>query len=156
MQAGALLCGWNAELDITTAIGQPQLRAEIDACHVLIAMVDSTPASDVADLVPMLRSMGENHSELGLGIVVLGRTFLALVEEEGFFNGFDEIWSFRERPTKAKPDEVRLISDRRLNNEVPTEMDDWLLGSDLVIGLGDGVGLNYVTPHPRLAELWTT
>jgi len=155
MMTDIFLYGWNPKLDIPSAIDGPEQRKQIAPSHVLVSMVDSTPAVDLSDLVPLLQSMGENYDELGSGLVISGEALLSLVDEHKVFDGFDEIWIFGERPIQDKPDAIRLISDRKLGPEPPGLLVDWMRNNGCIAGLGDGDGLNYATFSPVLDELWS-
>jgi hypothetical protein len=52
-----------------------------------------------------------------------------------------------------KPEGVRIVAPCDLSEEVPTEVADWMWRSGCIAGLGDGVGLNYVTVDERVARL---
>jgi hypothetical protein len=152
---GQLLSGWNAALDIPAALSLAR-RDCVAESYVLVSMVDSTPnVGQLPSLIPLLDSLGANHSLLGSSVIIGGDTLLALVEEHEFFNGFDEIWLFRDTPAVSKPEAIPITSDIRLQQELPEVLVSWMRESGCIAGLGDGDGLNFATFRPTLAQLWS-
>jgi hypothetical protein len=70
------------------------------------------------------------------------------------FTGFDEVWCFREEPTLAKPDAVSIVAPLNLSTDaVPGDVADWMKSAGCALGLGDGIGMNYVCRDEQTALL---
>src|SRR5664280_3123703 len=111
-----VLFGWNPDLDIPSAI-QLAARDLVGRGHVLISMVDSTPrVADLPSLSPLLTDLGAEFHVVDGDISVTFETLLTLIDR-GFFNGFDEVWLFRDPPANSKPPSLRLTSDVPLGTE---------------------------------------
>lgn len=65
--------------------------------------------------------------------------------DEGFFQGFDEIWLLDGGARAARPPELVLTSDHPVERVPAESWRAWLIAGGARLGLGDGVGLNYVT-----------
>jgi hypothetical protein len=94
-----------------------------------------------------------DYGSLGSGMVIDGEALLALIEHQ-FFDGFDELWIFRESPIEGKPEAIPLTSDVRLVHELSEDLRNWMYDNGCIAGLGDGDGLNFATFKPALARLW--
>jgi hypothetical protein len=95
----------------------------------------------------------EEFREVGSGILLSGRQTVLLARKYRLFTHFDEVWLFDEAPIEPKPERASLVAPYDLSEEVPTEVADWMWRSGCIAGLGDGVGLNYVTVDERVARL---
>jgi hypothetical protein len=155
MRDGQLHSGWNPTLDIPSALALAP-RQYVGDSHVLISVVDSSPkVAELASLLPLLDRLEASYRTLGDGVVIDGDVLVKLINDHGFFNGFDELWLFGKSPEVGKPEAIPLTSDVRLETEPPSVLVDWMRENDGVAGLGDGIGLNFVTFRPALAQLWT-
>ncbi|UCD00240.1 MAG: hypothetical protein JSW66_10225 [Phycisphaerales bacterium] len=96
-------------------------------------------------------------SFLGDGLVVGEGKILELARACNWFNGFDEIWFYEERPAVEKPKAISIIPPPvDLTAVVPSrELLEWIEVSGCVLGLGDGIGMNYITPSKEIAESLT-
>ena len=75
-------------------------------------------------------------------------------KEFNLFNGFDEVWLFREVPQFPKPDDVILVAPLDLREDaISHELCRWMHASGCEVGLGDGIGLNYVTREDSVAAI---
>jgi hypothetical protein len=154
MMTSDLRFGWNPHLDIPAALARlPPQKAT--SYVVQVSMVDSTPdVSELPSIVPLLADIGRPYTQVGTDVVVDLPTIMCLINEYDFFSGFDEIWLCREIPRMGKPRDLRITSDTRLDSQPPGRLAEWMLESSCRAGLGDGVGLNFVTFEPALATLW--
>ena len=93
-------------------------------------------------------------SFLGSGLLVGEGMIGDVGGEQGLFSGFDEIWLYRDRPTVEKPKEVSIIPPPHyLSKDPPSkELLEWFNASGCILGLGDGVGMNYVTISKEIVE----
>jgi hypothetical protein len=119
---------------------------------VLVTCIDSNhePGSmhDVFRRFPQCEPMSGS-------ILVPGRLIRNLRAAFNFFTGFDEIWCFTTRPDAPKPRDASIVAPFDIvSGEVETELVRWFRESKCQLGLGDGIGLSYVTPDRALgAEL---
>ena len=149
---GRLLYGWNADLDVLSALDRiaSNRLARVTA---LLSVIDSSP--DVArmiSLIPLLERTGRAYTVVDRDVGVELPILLELFEEQ-FFTGFDEVWLVRGTPRRGKPNGLRITSDLRLTG--PREgLSEWMVDSNCLAGLGDGDGLNFATFDERLAGVW--
>jgi hypothetical protein len=148
------LWGWTESLDIPSALGRMP-GGQLGECHALITTIDSSADVNLLKSVrTAIEKLNVEYKPLGGGVVLPG-SYLLQLDTDGFFTGFDELWLFREPPHEPKPDSDRLTSDHKLIDAPPRLVTDWLYTNSGIAGLGDGVGLNWITVSPALADLWT-
>jgi len=84
-----------------------------------------------------------------------GITDLARKHRLSLFPGFDEVWLFRNFPCVEKPANVKLtMPTPDFQADAPTpELIEWFRTSECVLGLGDGIGMNYVTASEEIVSL---
>jgi hypothetical protein len=141
-----LLAGW-----IDTGI-----RRVIDAGliarfkFILITSIDSS--DDILQMAENTHAFGQNWRPLGKGIIVPGREIDVLAKNMSFFTGFDELWGFEKMPVVALPDDTTLVAPVDIRTDpVPLGLVPWMNKTDCKLGLGDGVGANYVASDRELA-----
>lgn len=89
---------------------------------------------------------------LGRGLLVPGPLFQEADRALGLFNSFDEVWCYASRPEMEKPGDASVLPDPSLDDDAPTAATvEWMHASRCTLALGDGFGLNYLTPDARLA-----
>ena len=146
-----LFSGW-----LDTSIGT-LLRAEAlpvsRYSFVMLSSLDSMVDLRESVMVTRLLNAASTGRMLG-GSAVLGGPDLADVASRvDLFAGFDELWCFEQEPMWPKPSEVSLVGPLHLTgNTLPGELRSWMASSRCFLGLGDGIGLNYVTPDRSIAE----
>lgn len=140
--------GWNPNLEIPTALRV--LSADFEDSTVLLSMIDSSPDVDaMISLIPRLRSSGQVYAVVDHDVAIGMAALVDLVNDE-FFTGFDEMWILSGVPERGKPQDIRITSDRPLS-ALSEGLTDWMTASGCFVGLGDGIGLNFVTVDERLA-----
>jgi hypothetical protein len=145
--------GWEERLDIPSALDRLWSRTP-DRGFALITTIDSTDDVAGIDLVPLLAGAGIQHSALGRGVVVGEAVVGRLIEHNGFFTGFDEVWLFAVPPGERKPQQGRITSDRPFSETPPPPvLEAWMLRTGCRLGLGDGVGLNWMCADPKVASM---
>jgi hypothetical protein len=87
----------------------------------------------------------DEFREVGSGVLLSGQQTIMLTHKHLLFTHFDEVWLFGEDPSGPKPEGVSIVAPSNLSEEVPTEVAAWMCHSGCIVGLGDGIGLNYVT-----------
>ena len=147
-----LKTGWTWGLNVRRAI--ELLPRDGPIAFALLSWIDSTPATELTDLPPLLREWdAPRYRHLG-GVAVELETLLRLVGSGKYFHGFDEIWLFEEVPRgKSPPPRICSVDEVFA---VPADLAEWMRSAQCTAGLGDGYGgLNYATSNPRLAALWS-
>ena len=118
----------------------------------LVTCIDSS--RNIKNLIPTKKIIAdgeESCSLLGDGLVVGNKRIIDVVRKYNLFNGFDEIWLYKNRPTIEKPEEVSIVSTLDLSKDKPSKkLLDWFEESDCVLGLGDGIGMNYITTSKEI------
>lgn len=118
----------------------------------LVTYIDSVPTTSLPSIQGILKESGRVAESLGTGILVPGDFVVELGHEHNFFNGFDEVWFYYQRPTEPKPENVVISGPRELRGAIPPEVIKWTCSSYCLLGLGDGICLNYVTVDQGLAD----
>ena len=89
--------------------------------------------------------------ELGKSLVVSGSDLVEMETSYELFFGFDELWLFREYPIQLDLPGAWIVAPRDLSEGIPSQVEEWTLESRCVLGLGDGIGLNYITVDEEIA-----
>jgi hypothetical protein len=120
---------------------------------VLVTSLDST--TDLASIPAALAATRQYPTSRLLkgGLVIPMRDLQSVTSRQDLFRGFDELWLFDSEPAETKPNDVTIVGplDFRTNEPTP-ELTAWMGESGCRLGLGDGIGMNYVTPDGELAE----
>jgi hypothetical protein len=121
--------------------------------YVLVTCIDST--KDVKSTVTA-RKIAESEvscSFLGTSLVVGNARIIDVAARCNLFSHFDEIWLFQERPVVGKPPGTSIVAPVDLNTETPPkDLLDWFIASNCVLGLGDGIGMNYITGSRNILD----
>ncbi len=133
---------------------ETQRAIVVSFAYALITSIDS--AADLRRL-PTGQMIVQRYPQcgfLGTGLVVPIDLLARIGKEFNLFNGFDEVWLFREEPRLLKPDDVILVAPLDLREDaISHELCDWVYESGCEVGLGDGIGLNYVTRENSVAAI---
>jgi len=121
--------------------------------YCLVTCIDSTvdvkSTTTARKIVEMEGSCDFLDSALIIGE---GRT-VDVAQRHNLFSHFDEIWLYRDRPVLGKPLRFSIVSPLRLDKDIPSrELLEWFETSGCVLGLGDGVGMNYVTTSEEIVR----
>jgi hypothetical protein len=142
-EMNGLFIGW-----LDTSIGiflreRPDVVASYE--YALISAIDSTvDLSDASIDFGNATSLNDREM-LGAALLVPAVAVLELAAASKTFTGFDEVWWFNERPTFPKPADAFIVSPLRLDTEpVPHVLHSWMNQTKCQLGLGDGIGMNYV------------
>jgi hypothetical protein len=124
--------------------------------YVLISSVDSS--RDLRTLKKLTRIIQEfKDSQFDNGALLMRIDDLfKTIAVYNLFNGFDEMWLFPSLPLKKFPHELWITGPLDLCQEVPEELGEWMMFSSCILGLGDGIGLNYITTDNAIAKLLET
>jgi hypothetical protein len=120
----------------------------------LITSIDSTTEIAASRIGERLISADPDSWFLGSAVVVPGKNIARLDQALNLFNGFDELWCFSRKPKLAKPKDVWLVAPLNMESDaISPELRDWMVASGCQLGLGDGEGLNFITPLRETADL---
>ena len=143
--------GW-IDTSIGALLQNSRLIHQFEA--VLVTSIDSS--RDLSQM-RVTREILQHYPEcqlLGAGLVVPSDRFEDFSTTFKLFTGFDEVWWFDAKPLLAKPDELSLVAPLNLaTDEIPSEVTHWMHESKCRLGLGDGIGLNFVTSDEGIAKM---
>jgi hypothetical protein len=124
---------------------------------VLVTLLDSTAdVSSTRTAVAIVERYPECRLS-GKALVLPGARIAEIARTMAPFSGFDEVWCFDHEPPLAAPTGIRLAAPLNLDSDsLPKGMSGWIKESGAYLGLGDGIGLNFVTPQRVLAERLTS
>jgi hypothetical protein len=147
------LVGWNAQLDIPTALSYLSTEQVADYV-VLISLIDSTPqVANLTSVVSAFTGHALTCERVGDDLAVDASSFLRIANQQELLFGYDEVWLFAATPHLGKPTGFNITSDTR-DEPMAAELIDWMKTSGCLAGLGDGEGLRYVTFDETITELW--
>jgi hypothetical protein len=119
----------------------------------LLTSVDSTTALSSSALGRVIIERHPRCKFLGDGIIIPDNFILDIAKTFDLFHGFDEAWFFEAEPSSPKPKESWLVAPLNLNcNELAPMTSSWMQVTACKLGLGDGIGLNYVTTDEEIAK----
>jgi hypothetical protein len=121
---------------------------------VMITTIDSS--SDIAGIANGYR-LFDIYGECsihGEALLLPGDRIENLHQRFNLFNGFDEIWCFNERPRLVKSSDLSIVAPLNLAvDDTPPLLASWMKQSGCKLGLGDGIGMNIVTPDLSLMTM---
>lgn len=119
----------------------------------LLTSVDSTTKLSSSAIGQMIIEHYPQCKFLGDGIIIPDGSIVDIAKSLNLFHGFDEVWFFDAEPSLPKPKEVSLVAPLNLNSNVLTSaLSYWMQETACKLGLGDGIGLNYVTFDEKIAK----
>lgn len=150
-EAPALNTGWlDASIGTVFAEREEMIRP---FAWLLITSLDST--NDLTR-VPVAGDVVRRHPTahfLGGGLAIQRRDLQSILSDQRLFFGFDEVWFFESEPMERKPDDVAIVAPLDFRTSKPTPgLERWMTESACRLGLGDGVGMNYVTSDENVAD----
>ena len=141
-------CGW-ADLKLPNVY---ELFPEFfQGFSMLITCLDSSPGIDWSGGIDL-----ENHKKWGTELInkmlyVTEPKFKDIFEDRNTFNGFDEIFLFREKPFLT-PNKYFTTDVANFGNQVPEEFLSYFKTSGAIRYLSDGLGLNFVCESKIILE----
>lgn len=91
--------------------------------------------------------------KLGKGIILNINELETIANIYNIFNGFDEVWFLNTKPLIELPDELNIISSSDITETIPNNIVSWMTKNNCQLGLGDGIGLNYITINKNIANM---
>ena len=121
--------------------------------YVLVTSIDSS--RDLPSL-PEPQAIVKRYAGagfLGDGLLLPSGRVAEVTSAFNLFTGFDEVWCFDHLPPRARPDRVSLVAPLDLSTDtLSSRVLRWMQESRCRLGLGDGIGLNFVTPDDTIAQ----
>ena len=115
------------------------------ATIVLLTTVDSDDrVESLASLHRQLRERAVEFRSVGPALGFTLPTFDIALE---LLYGFDEAWYFERPPQRPRPMGCSLTSDAAVDDALVESLTPWMIETSALLGLGDGVGLNYAFPR---------
>lgn len=121
--------------------------------YALVTCIDSSDNLKSTTVAPKIVVSEGSCSFLGRSLLVGDARIVDVAQRHTLFSHFDEIWLYPERPAVDKPLEVSIVSPLELSTDAPSrEVLEWFNASGCVLGLGDGIGMNYLTTSKAIVE----
>ncbi|MGH7572374.1 MAG: hypothetical protein ACREMK_11105 [Gemmatimonadota bacterium] len=121
---------------------------------ILITSLDSS--MDVYNLkaIQLLISKGLIRPRpVGESCLITGEEFVELCSSSNIFTGFDEVWCFNHVPYEDKPHDVTIVPPIDIDDQIVRGIvKGWMRKSGALMGLGDGVGMNYAISNEMIAN----
>jgi hypothetical protein len=119
----------------------------------LITRVDSHPRpAELLRSSPELKSLARSGRVLGDAILTPTSRLLKRGDRRRLFFGFDEVWLFPDEDVEPKPAGCALVGPARVDRRSLRKLSRWMSENSCALGLGDGVGLNFVVPAQGIAK----
>jgi hypothetical protein len=119
----------------------------------LLTSVDSMRALSSSAIGQLIIERHPRCKFLGDGIIIPDNSILDIARSFNLFHGFDEAWFFETEPSSPRPKESSLVAPLNLNcNELAPTISSWMQAAACKLGLGDGIGLNYVAADEEIAK----
>ena len=119
----------------------------------LLTSVDSTTTLSSSAIGQMIIERHPRCKFLGDGIIIPDGLIVDIAKSLNLFHGFDEAWFFEAEPSLPKPRDVWLVAPLNLNfNELTAAISSWMQDAACKLGLGDGIGVNYVAADEKIAK----
>ena len=144
---------WIGWLDSSIALlakDSPELLTQFP--YVLITSIDSSRDLRTLESIQNIVSELAGFQFLNGWLIATSDSLMPLMNKYNLLNGFDEMWLFRTPPSIVLPIDIWITGPREITNEVPRGLAEWMTTSGCVLGLGDGIGLNYATTEEFIAS----
>ena len=146
-----LHCGWISLSIVEVLKMSPSLIGD----DMLIQITSLDSQTNVAKLYNYISNFGANATEYYFSessLLLTGKTIKQLNDNYDFFVGFDELWCFSEKPIFPKPNDDWLTGPFNISEDtISSQLIEWFCKSKCVLGMGDGIGLNYITSDVEIA-----
>jgi len=122
--------------------------------YILVVTIDSSHVLTELPAIQKGIEKGFDITSFDSKIILTNETIRKMNKEFSLFNGFDEIYCFPERPKALSPRKAFLTGPIKIENKIPDDLEQWMLNNNCLLGLGDGIGLNYITTEKAIAEIF--
>jgi len=142
-------CGWLQDSIWDLADSQWRFLQELP--YALVTCIDSIEDLTITTTARKIVEAEGDCRFLGVSLLVGNARIVDVAKRHKLFSHFDEVWLCRNPPADGKPAGTSIVSPTDLSFETPPrELLEWFSASDCVLGLGDGIGMNYVTTSEEI------
>jgi hypothetical protein len=121
------------------------LPGRLEGKWVLVARLDSAPPSPYSPTIKDATWRFADQIEwTAAGLLIPGSRVEGILDQSRFFNGFDEVVSFDQKPIMVPPIEPRFTADEAAPDRVLAELGAYLERHGPVAAAGDGAGLVWI------------
>lgn len=129
----------------------PRIVSRFDT--MLITCLDSTREIDTLRIARGMVARYPACTVVSSGLLVPTSLLSDIDHAMGLFTGFDEVWCFRDGSPSVKPKRVSVLPPPGFDSSaIPADVLEFMLKSNCMLALGDGFGMNYVTPDHNIAR----
>ena len=119
----------------------------------LVTCVDSTVDVKSTTTAKKIVESDSSCGYIGRSLLVGDARIVDVARRYQLFSHFDEVWLYKERPTADKPGAFSIVAPLDLNNDpLPEGLLKWFIVSGCILGLGDGIGMNYATTQKWIVD----
>lgn len=150
-KTNGLHAGW-VDISIRELVeSEPKLLSGF--AYAMLTIVDSVSAVNEIPSVQRLLASHPDYALVGSSLLMPARDFSRISSELNLLTGFGEVWWFDAKPAIEKPTDIDLVGPLNLNEDpVPEALPRWMAESGCRLGVGDGIGLNFVTSDEAVAR----
>jgi len=124
--------------------------------YALVTSIDSSIDLRSTTTARKIVQREDSCTFLGRALLVPDGAIVEIALRHDLFSHFDEIWLYEHSPRVAKPPGASIVSPVDLSIAAPPrDLLNWFSESDCVVGLGDGIGMNYMTTSTQVAYALT-
>ncbi|MHC4464796.1 MAG: hypothetical protein ACYS30_25710 [Planctomycetota bacterium] len=121
--------------------------------YALVTCIDSSEDMKSTITARKIVELEGSCSFLGRSLLVSDGRIVDVAQRYNLFSHFDEIWLYRDRPAVDKPTVFSIVSPLELSTDsLSRELLEWFDASGCILGLGDGIGMNYVTTSKEIVQ----
>jgi len=142
------VAGW-----LNTSIAAIVEEGLLDSCNwVLVTSLDSITDLAETGIGARVLAIDPHCTRIDRHLAVPGRMIRHAAKALNMFCGFDEVWCFDTLPQIAKPPSASIVSPFDARQEAASfPIESWLKQTQCVLGLGDGMGLNFIAGDDKFA-----
>ncbi len=121
--------------------------------YALVTCIDSIEDMKSTITARKIVELEDSCSFLGHSLLVGDCRIVDVAQRYNLFSHFDEIWLYKDCPAIDKPQESSIVSPLELSTDAPSkDLMEWFNASGCVLGLGDGIGMNYMTTSKEIVQ----
>ncbi|NQV86234.1 MAG: hypothetical protein HQ492_04070, partial [Woeseiaceae bacterium] len=131
---------------------EPKLVSQF--AFVLITNLDSIENVAATTTAKRVLEICPSSGVVGNGLIIPGLDFTNVAGALKLLVGFDELWCCDAYPNVVKPVDVGIVAPFNVDeDEIPLSLVAWMKASECRLALCDGIGVNYLTPDQKVADL---
>ncbi|EKD26011.1 MAG: hypothetical protein ACD_79C01405G0003 [uncultured bacterium] len=125
--------------------------------YALITSIDSCYQINKLLFYPKLKELDLRLCNIISEQLLLLTNDLILIHERfNIFNGFDEIWFFSDLPKNPVPKTFTITGPTDVELLVHSNILEWMIANNCKLGIGDGIGLNYISIDSNTVKILTS